>query len=274
MQAVGIYDTLTFKPNKSGEIKLKCRWGVRGIPEPRQNLAYRAGILLKSCLNEKRGAEIILDKRIPAGAGLGGGSSDAAAVLKGLCKLWKKRVPVNVLNKLAEKLGADVAFFLTGGCCLAEGIGEKITPLKTAWDNKPLWLVLVKPDFSTSTKEIYCKLDEMRTTADKTARTAAPSFAEWTADYGRVKSGGILRFEDIDFVNDLEPVVIKMRPQIESIKKRLVRHGGLGARAAMMSGSGSSVFGIFPGRDSAERAAAFLKLQLKSSAIFLTTTVK
>jgi 4-diphosphocytidyl-2-C-methyl-D-erythritol kinase len=275
MQSVGLYDLLRFIPRDDGTVLLDCRWAEKFLPEPavEKNLAYRAAVMLKELLGEKRGVEIRLIKNIPAGAGLGGSSSDAAVVLSGLCRLWKRKPGADALTALAAKLGADVAFFLKGGCCLAEGIGEIITPLKTSWDKKTLWIVLVKPAFSTSTKEIYCKLDEMRGTVDKTNRTAGRDIADRTADYERVKSGGILRFEDIDFVNDLEAPVISMHPEINEIKRRLVRHGGLGASVSMMSGSGSSVFGIFRSHSAALAAQKELKKNA-SFKTFLVPTIK
>ncbi|MEW6041707.1 MAG: 4-(cytidine 5'-diphospho)-2-C-methyl-D-erythritol kinase [Elusimicrobiota bacterium] len=264
IQTINLFDKVTVRTIKEPHIKLKCFWSDRNNlkPPPQKNLAYRAAVLLRHYFDIKEGVEIILKKRIPAGAGLGGGSSDAAIVLKGLCILWGKKLKKDVLNKIALKIGADVPFFLKGGCCLAEGVGEKIKPLKTEWDEKPLWLVIVKPDFSTSTRQVYSSFDSLKKIKTKSQRTK------------KNKLPGILKLTDLDFFNDLERVVLKTHPVIGEIKRRLVLSG---AYSSLMSGSGSSVFGIFKKKLEALKAVKDLrKLQIKNvhiSATILSTTL-
>ncbi len=115
----------------------------------------KAALRLQEALREPRGAKIHLEKKVPMGAGLGGGSSDAAAVLLSLLKLWKRKIPQDQLAELAVKLGADVPFFLKGGICSATGIGEKLKPLPPI---QKTWMVLIYPNFGVSTKEAYAKV--------------------------------------------------------------------------------------------------------------------
>jgi 4-diphosphocytidyl-2-C-methyl-D-erythritol kinase len=152
MQAVSLYDKLTITPNRGGII-LKC--SDKNLPTDEKNLAFRAAILLQNKLNISKGADIYLEKNIPIGAGLGGGSSDAAAVIKGLLRLWKRKLPDRVILALAKKLGADVPFFIMGGAAVATGIGEKLTKIKSV---DTAGFLLVNPGFPIATKQVYNSL--------------------------------------------------------------------------------------------------------------------
>jgi 4-diphosphocytidyl-2-C-methyl-D-erythritol kinase len=147
-QTISLADQLTFTPAK--QLSMSC--SDASLPTDDRNLAMRAAIALQTVLKEKRGAHIHLTKRVPMGAGLGGGSSDAAAVLLGLQRVWRRSVPPDVLRKAAARLGADVPFFLEKGLCSATGIGDRLRPLPAL---PKLWLVLAYPGFGVATKEAY-----------------------------------------------------------------------------------------------------------------------
>jgi len=195
---------------------------LQTLSSGKDNLIIRALTQLKAALNVKEGLHVTLEKNIPMGAGLGGGSSDAAAALWGGWLLWKKnarqslfrrRVPP-LLKRLAPKLGADVAFFLKGGRASGKGIGER---LKTLTPRKKEWLILITPPCHVATKKAYAWLDESR------KKVAALS-----------KQRGTPR-------NDFEPVIVKRFPAVRAAKEALM---AAGCRQVMMSGSGSSVFGL------------------------------
>ncbi len=207
------------------------------LPADETNLAYKAAALLCKEANVHARIAVTLHKRIPAGAGLGGGSSDAAAVLKGLNVLLALGFEENRLCSLAARLGADVPFFIP--CCPArvEGIGEILTPIPAL---PPQWFVVVVPPFGVSTPWAYRRFDELP------AQEHPDGKVELTS--GQWPSVACL-------VNDLERAVIPTHPLIGELKAQLLRWG---AEAALMSGSGSAVFGMFSGRSGAERAANLL----------------
>src|SRR5206468_3354736 len=134
-QSISLGDDLSFEPAK--ELSLTC--SDPQLPTDERNLVMKAAVRLRDALKESRGARIHLDKKVPMGAGLGGGSSDAAAVLQSLSRLWKRTVPEHEMAALAVDLGADVPFFLKGGLCRATGIGEKLQPLRPLPET---WLVV------------------------------------------------------------------------------------------------------------------------------------
>ena len=212
-QEVGLVDTLHFQLSAS-EIELKIFPPGRLSTGP-DNLIVRALVALQKKLKIKTGIRVHLTKRIPMGAGLGGGSSDAAAALWGGWLLWKglkkkpKRVPP-VLLSLASRLGADVAFFLKGGIAKGEGIGDKLTALPP---QPRRWLILVYPRVHVPTPLAYRLLDNSRSST----RPSAKHF------------------------NSFEPVILKKYPAIAKAKQALL---DLGCTGVMMSGSGSTVFGF------------------------------
>lgn len=215
-QEVSLADDIFIRETKSG-IKIFC--DKKGIPTGRKNLAYVAAELIKKSSNTcGKGVEIKIKKNIPAGAGLGGGSADAAAVLKGLNSLWKLKFSKKRLAEIASKIGADVPFFTYGGRCLGEGIGNKLTPLKI---KKTQWYVIVKPPFEINTKFAYSLLTKSN------------------------KNDNIKKF-----ANRFEDVVITLYPEIKKIKEKLVDYGAV---FSLMSGSGSCVFGIAENKKSGEK---------------------
>ena len=166
-------------------------------------------------------------------AGLGGGSADAAAALVGLARLWGG-VPVTLLREVASGIGADVAFFLSGGTALGLGRGEEIYPLV---DLPPHWIVIVHPPFGVSTAEAYAWYDDDRTAGLKEPRELQILPVPWPTRAAQM-------------INDLEPPVVRRHPEITAIKVSLREAGAV---ASAMSGSGSAVFGLFRGRAAAAR---------------------
>lgn len=204
------------------------------VPCDETNLAHKAATLLLGRLRHPVAVEIHIRKRIPVGAGLGGGSSDAAATLLGLNKLLKLRLTPACLEKIGLAIGADVPFFIRRRTARAQGIGEVLTPLCGV---PRLWLIIVYPGVPISTSWVYRKL-RPKLTKHSVNTSITPPFNEGS------------KLDEV-LVNDLEAVVIKRHPQIGEIKRKL---SSVGAEAALMSGSGSSVFGIFRSRRRAQEA--------------------
>ncbi|MBU2567770.1 MAG: 4-(cytidine 5'-diphospho)-2-C-methyl-D-erythritol kinase [Elusimicrobia bacterium] len=263
MQPVGLCDEIeisvarkpAYKPALKNGINFECTWPenlMHGEPKPpkEKNLAYRAAVRIAELSGKKTGIRIRVAKNIPAGSGMGGGSSDAAAVIKGLCKMLRFNAGARKIQKIASELGADVPFFLHNGCCLAEGIGEKITGARALWEKKPLWLVLVHPPFQSSTSGAYGRWDLYGSAKKDTGDMANRMVIR------KIKKRTPISTGDIVFINDLERAVAAVHPEIDRIKKAL---DAAGAFASLMTGSGSAVFGIFTKRDGAISAGASLK---------------
>jgi 4-diphosphocytidyl-2-C-methyl-D-erythritol kinase len=240
-QAVSLYDRLSFAP--AGELSLRVAPHMP-VP-PGENLAYKAAALLRERMGVREGASLHLKKSIPMGAGLGGGSSDAACVLLGLCRLWGLPPGRGVLQELAEGLGSDVPFFLDGGTALGQGRGEKITPLAIK-GGRPLHMVILFPGFSVSTQSVYKDWDS----------SGLSSRGQGAGAMVAALQDGDAREVARQMHNDFEPLLFRLHPKIQSARDALVKAG---ARNAMVSGSGSSVFGIFAGREGAVRAADDLR---------------
>jgi len=221
MQAVDLSDRITLEDADVLELA-----SSPGVPADGRNLALRAAMALREAAGVTRGARITLDKRIPVAAGLGGGSTDAAAVLAGLNRLWGVRWPAERLEELAVELGMDVPFFLRGGAALGTGRGERLTEIPSA----VLGLVLVNPRFPVSTAETYGRVTPAMYSDGRRARTMAEALARRGA--GRVAAS---------LYNGLEPAARQGYPQIAQMEAALMAAGALGA---MMSGSGPTVFGV------------------------------
>lgn len=209
------------------------------LADGEQNIATRAARLFLEHTGIKAGVAIAIDKRIPVAAGLGGGSSDAAAVLLALNDLLEAGLPRSELQSLGVRLGADVPFFLCGQTSAwATGIGEVLEP----WPGlPPCWLVLVNPCFAVSTSWVYQNLG----LTHHRRMSRIPRFPERIEEVA-----GLLH-------NDLEAVTVARHPEIAGIKARLLEAGALGA---LMSGSGPTVFGVFVGPAEAATAAAQLAI--------------
>ena len=252
MQAIDLCDLVTLE--KTGEgITLTC--DSKEIPLGEDNLAFRAAMLMRKEYHIPLGVHIHLEKKIPMAAGLAGGSTDAAAVIKGICRLFDLDIPLARLMELGLQLGADIPFCLVGGTTLAEGIGEKITPLA------PLphcHILLAKPEAGVSTKYVYEHLDAQ-------VLQKHPDIDGMAAALCQSSLQGVLdRLENV-----LETVTIPALPVIDALKARMP---SLGAAGSLMSGSGPTVFGIFPAGQEAQARAALEQLTREGQArqVFLT----
>jgi 4-diphosphocytidyl-2-C-methyl-D-erythritol kinase len=239
MLPVSLYDDLTIHKNRGGtgrrkQNRLTVTCDDPSVPGGKKNLAYKAAELLLSEAEIDASVDIRIRKRIPVGAGLGGGSTDAAATLLGLNRLFSLGYTSRRLEKLALSLGADVPFFIRGGPARARGIGEQLTGLRGV---RRFWLVILYPGFAVSTAWVYKNLRHKSTRCIANTSMAFP-----------LRSLANLRKL---LVNDLEAVTLDRYPRIRLLKQRLVDEGAVGA---LMSGSGSSVFGVFNSRRSAEHA--------------------
>jgi 4-diphosphocytidyl-2-C-methyl-D-erythritol kinase len=234
LQAIDLSDRLTCEA-KRGPFQIVCT--TPRVPADRTNLVWRAAQRLWEAAGrdgEPRDAVVTLDKRIPMQAGLGGGSSDAAAALPVLRQMWKLSVADEELAAIAAALGSDVPFFFVGGTGLGLGRGEEVYPLA---DLPRWWVVMIFPPFGIATADAYEWFDQLR------ARTSVEAEPRYLPDtwLGRV----------VPLVNDLERPVIERHPVIGTLKERLTR---LGAAMSAMSGSGSTVFGIFTTAAAADKA--------------------
>lgn len=240
MVAITLFDELEIKkrkPDKSkgkqvAQLRVTCDHPL--VPRGEKNLAYRAASLLLHEAGVTAPLDIHIRKRIPVGAGLGGGSTDAAAALVGITRLLKLHFSPRRLEKLAACLGADVPFFIRARPVRARGIGDRLTPLKRV---PPWWLVILYPGFPVSTAWVYgnLRLNLTKSRANtklSTLLTSAPKFADL-------------------LVNDLEVVTVKRYRRIKRLKDSLIE---VGAAKALMTGSGSAVFGIFGSREKAKMA--------------------
>jgi 4-diphosphocytidyl-2-C-methyl-D-erythritol kinase len=253
-QTVSLQDRLTFSPSRSKKIVVKCN--VEGIPVDERNLVVQAAMALKESYGLDVGARIHLEKVIPAGGGLGGGSSNAAATLLGLCRLWDIQPGRRELAELACVLGADVPFFLYGGTAVGTGIGDILTPIRNV---AIPWILIVTPPVHVSTGAAFKQLNAPALTKNYTDIMLSVSDAEALAS-GLQPEG---------FHNEFEPVIFRIKPEIERVKQVLIE---LGARTSMMSGSGSSVFGIFDNREAQLLALSRLKEEA-SWRVFPVSTV-
>ncbi|WP_078433052.1 MULTISPECIES: 4-(cytidine 5'-diphospho)-2-C-methyl-D-erythritol kinase [Metabacillus] len=198
----------------------------RFVPDDQRNLAYQAAKLLKDRFNIERGVSISITKTIPVAAGLAGGSSDAAATLRGLNKLWKLGLTLDDLAKLGAEIGSDVSFCVYGGTALATGRGEMIQQI----DPPPhCWVVLAKPTIGVSTADVYRNLN---------LQTVQHPDVD-----GMVSALHNNHYEKICSLmgNVLEDVTLRMHPEVANIKEQMKRFG---ADAVLMSGSGPTVFGL------------------------------
>lgn len=208
------------------ENKIQIHSHNRYVPDDQRNLAFQAAQLLKDRFHVKKGVLISIEKTIPVAAGLAGGSSDAAATLRGLNKLWDLGLTIDELAELGSEIGSDVSFCVYGGTALAKGRGEMITKLPAP---PTCWVILAKPFIGVSTAEVYRRLD-----INEMAHPNIPGMIDAINkhDYNMVcKNVG----------NVLEDVTLNLHPEVALIKEQMKRFG---ADAVLMSGSGPTVFGI------------------------------
>jgi len=224
MTTVDLADRIWLRPTDNGKITIKA--SERHVPNDRKNLAYQAAELLQIECGITNGVEITLEKSIPVAAGLAGGSSDAAATLRGLNRLWNLKLSVEELARLGARIGSDVSFCVHGGTALATGRGELIEILPPPPN---CWVILAKPAISVSTGDIYGKLNLSAIDHIDTVRMIEALRA---GDYDKMcNSVG----------NVLETVTMDLYPQVVVLKEQMKRFG---ADAVLMSGSGPTVFGL------------------------------
>jgi 4-diphosphocytidyl-2-C-methyl-D-erythritol kinase len=235
------------KKNVAPLIKVSCNHP--SVPDGEQNLAYRAARLILDKAKSRQPIEIRIRKRIPVGAGLGGGSTDAAATLVGLNRLLKLGLSARQLERLGLKLGADVPFFIRGQPARARGIGERLQPLGQFTRR---WLVILYPGFPVSTAWVYQNLPAKLT--KPSVNTSIASSLTGSGNFSEM------------LVNDLESVTLGRYPKIGLLKRKLLRTGALGS---LMSGSGSSVFGVFSTKRKAEEAFRRLRQEEESQAFLV-----
>ncbi|WP_300277201.1 4-(cytidine 5'-diphospho)-2-C-methyl-D-erythritol kinase [Peptacetobacter sp.] len=236
MQSIDLYDILDINERNDGKIILTSE--NKEIPLDETNIIYKAATLLKEEMNIKKGAEIVIDKKIPVAAGMAGGSTDAAGTLIALNKIWKLNLDEKQLKEIGFKLGADVPFCISGGAVLAENLGEKLTNIKGLDDN--LFILICKPELFVSTKEVYNKFD-MSNVSKRPNNKYLIECLEKNDTKSLAKN----------MCNVLEFVTSSMHPEIEDIENTIKKTNVLGT---MMSGSGPTVFGIFDIKEEAEKA--------------------
>jgi len=246
MVPVSLYDEIEIhqiRRNASGRsgspalIEFRCNHPH--VPSGQDNIAYRAAELLMRKANIHRSIAIRIRKKIPVGAGLGGGSTDAAAVLVGLNRMWKLRLSVRQLERLALQLGADVPFFIRAKPARARGIGEKLRLLPNL---RCRWLVLAYPGFPVATAWVFGNLPPKLTKVS--VNTSIATLLE-----------GLDKLDTL-LINDLEQVTLRRYPEIVRVKSMLSLAGAAGV---LMSGSGSSVFGVFKSKRLAEQAFRLMR---------------
>jgi len=258
MQKLRLADTLTVQLVDGG-ISLTC--SDPDLPIDERNLAWRAARHFFGVTGCRGGVRISLEKKIPVAAGLGGGSSDAASVLLALNHLCDSGLMEAELADLGLTLGADVPFFVQAApAALARGIGERLTP---ALGLAPGPVLLVNPGFPVSTKWVY---ENLALTSEGNPYILAPDSAYLNSGYFGSGSIDIEAAEGAFFVNDLESVTIARYPEIGRIKESLL---AFGARVALMSGSGPTVFGLFVQEHEAQAAFRHFRA-IYSDAVFLT----
>lgn len=250
LQTVSLHDTLTFETLKNRRLEIFC--DEPSIPTDGRNLIHKAAMLLAERYGVNAGARVRLVKRTPSGGGLGGGSSNAGVTLLALAKMWKLDVTASELSELAARLGADVPFFLYGGTALGTGTGTRIAPLT---DAAPLsHLLIVTPPIAVSTALAYAALAAPPLAADTSESSPSPSLTNDSSPpifTGSHTTGSFISARDFDLHNDFEPPVFRLFPETGAARDLLMR---CGARAALLSGSGASVFGVFDEAADAGRA--------------------
>lgn len=251
MQNIDLYDEISIEKQKE-DITISCNKSY--VPTDSRNLAYKAASLFKETYNIEDGVHIDIVKNIPVSAGLAGGSTDAAAVLKLMNKIFKVNASNEELMELGLKLGADIPYCINGGTALCEGIGEKITTLPPFKDKI---LVLVKPSFGVSTKEVYkaFNLDKVR---------VHPK----TENLIEAMEQDNLYYVANNMKNLLENVTLRKHNILIKIKEEMNKYGAVGS---MMSGSGPSVFAFFDDMLKAQRC--YEKMKENHREVFLTRTI-
>jgi 4-diphosphocytidyl-2-C-methyl-D-erythritol kinase len=243
LQTISLHDTISVTLTKGAEVFLSC--DDRTLPEGPDNLVYRAAQSMQTRFAPGKGVHIRLEKSIPAQAGLGGGSSDAAVTLMAIQALWEMPAGLPEILEIAGDLGSDVPFFFSGGAARGVGSGKHIAPLP---DVPGQFLLVIKPNASVSTADAYRAL-KARSLTSAEAKTILSS-SHWSEVSNSSDSN--------ELQNDFEPVAFALEPEIERAKVALMNAG---AKTVLLAGSGSAVFGIFDSEDAQARAIAAIELE-------------
>lgn len=243
-QTVNIYDEV--KLNLKDEQGVTFNWQGEKVPDGDDNICSKAANSFFEFIGEEKGVNIELEKTLPVGSGLGGGSSDAACVIRGLNELLDTKLSIKNMEDIASELGSDIPFFIRGGCQYAEGIGDELSPgeLSEEWV-----LLLVVPDIHIDTSWAYEGIHPLSLTRNINDVNLA-SFPH----NGDAKNRKMFR-------NDFEPLVFSKYPEISDIKKSLLKSE---AEFASLSGSGSAVYGLFETTEKAEKAMKLVSREHKS----------
>jgi len=252
MQSVSLCDVVTVKKDNVITVNNNAN-----LPNDNKNIAYRAAQSFFEYTNINGGANIFIDKKIPIAAGLAGGSTNAAAVLKALDVLYATSLGYDKLCEIGAKLGADIPFCILGGTYIAKGIGDK---LSKCFPMPKCYIIISKCGEGVSTPYAYCEIDKMRETSQYNLLNSSPLARS-------------LERNEIDIIysnmfNRFEEIVSAVRPMVNTQKNIMMDYG---ADFSMMSGSGPSVFGIFKNKDKAE--ACVEKLKMTGAAAFICTPV-
>lgn len=253
MQTIGIYDRIII--NKIPEDEIRIVSNLSFLPVNENNLIYKAAKLLKDKYNFAGGVEVNLNKFIPVAAGMAGGSTDAASTLFGINKLFDLGLSTKTMMELGVGIGADVPYCVMRGTALAEGIGEKLTRLKSV---PHMWIVIAKPSINVSTKLVYENLDMGGVSTHPDIDGIISAINEQNIEQIALRMGNVL-----------ETVTIPLYPVIQDIKNDMITHG---AYNAMMSGSGPTVFGIFPDEQTALNCQVYLKEKGDARTVYITET--
>jgi 4-diphosphocytidyl-2-C-methyl-D-erythritol kinase len=253
MAGVSLFDKLSFEPRP--DLLLECSQSPSGLDCGASNLIVKAARLLQKRSGKTLGARIRLDKEIPLGAGLAGGSADAAAALLGLNRLWQLDYDLGVLRKLGAMLGSDIPFCLESGWAIASGRGEKLKPFS---QRKKFYLVLLNPGFEVSTKWAYQNVDKGPSSRRNLSALVYEALSQ--KDFERVNKIAL---------NDLERVTAREYPEIGQMRQNLT---DLGALVTRMSGSGPTVWALFKDEASSKKAEKSLKNKYKFVSAVSTIT--
>lgn len=254
MQSVTLCDEMTIEDADSCTLAVAMGDG-EFTPAQENNLVLRAAAALKKETGCQRGAKMTLRKFIPIAAGMGGGSSDAAAALAGLNRLWGLGLSQDDLERIGLSIGADVPFCIRGGLQRAQGVGERLTPVAL---KETLWLVAFQPCLGLSTKEVFASLHEegILDTDRPDNEAAQAALARGDVDALGKAMGNVL-----------EPVSRRMRPELDAAIRAIEESGACGAR---MTGSGSAVFGVYRDRAACEAAAKQLQKRYPTCRVLRT----
>ena len=251
MQTIDLFDWVTIRRSRQDKISLTTN--LNFLPTDEHNIAYEAALLLKRDFPQIGGVELRIHKCIPVAAGMAGGSTDAAAVLFGMNKLYRLGLGKGRLMEYGLKLGADVPYCLLRGTALAGGIGEKLTRLPPMPD---CYILIAKPPVSVSTRLVYQTLDACE-------ELSHPPIDLQLSDLER----GDLEALSLHMGNVLEHVTVPLHPEIARIKELMREQGAI---AAMMSGSGPTVFGIFAQEERAAEAKEYIRMKGLARQVYVT----